>query len=59
MLVRQIKLKLSKSEVGKLHYWLWTLTGVYNWAIRKIELDAKNKIYHSALSRLLVTVAIN
>jgi transposase len=26
---------------------LWNLTGVWNWAVRKIELDAKNGIYHS------------
>lgn len=30
--------------------WLWHLTGVYNWAVRKIELDAKGGVYHSAWS---------
>ena len=27
--------------------WLWNLTSVWNWAIRKIELDAKDKIYYT------------
>lgn len=27
--------------------WLWHLTGVYNWAVRKIDLDAKDKRYHT------------
>jgi hypothetical protein len=27
---------------------LWNLTGVWNWAVRKIELDAKDKIYYDA-----------
>ena len=26
---------------------MWHLTDVWNWAIRKIELDAKNKLYYS------------
>lgn len=30
-----------------LEQWLWHLTGLYNWAIRKIELDAKDRVYHS------------
>lgn len=29
--------------------WLWILTGVWNWAIRKIELDAKDGIYHTEI----------
>jgi putative transposase len=45
MVVRKLKLKLNKSQEKTLEEWLWCLTGVYNWAIRKIELDAKNKIY--------------
>lgn len=27
--------------------WLWHLTAVYNWAVRKIELDAANRVFHS------------
>lgn len=47
MLVRELKLKPNKTQVKQLEAWLWCLTGVYNWASRKIELDAKDKIYHS------------
>lgn len=43
-----LKLRLTRAEERTLETWLWHLTGVYNWAIRKIELDAKDGIYHSA-----------
>jgi hypothetical protein len=47
MVIRKLKLKLTKTQETKLESWLWHLTGVYNWAIRKIELDAHDKIYHN------------
>lgn len=47
MIVRTLKLKLSKKQEVQLNQWLWNLTDVYNWAIRKIENDAKDKIYYS------------
>ena len=47
MLRRELKLKPTKNQVKQLEEWLWCLTGVYNWVIRKIELDANDKIYHS------------
>src|ERR1039457_6372033 len=47
MIVRTLKLKLTKKQETLLNQWLWNLTGVWNWAIKKIEHDAKNKIYHS------------
>jgi len=43
----QLKLKLRPAQERQLDRWLWHLTGVYNWAIRKIELDAAHGIYHS------------
>lgn len=49
MIVRELKLKPTKSQITKLEEWLWCLTGVYNWASRKIELDAKDKIFHRKL----------
>lgn len=49
MLVREIKLKPNKSQTAKLEEWLWCLTGVYNWVSRKIELDAKDKLYYRKL----------
>ena len=47
MIVRTLKLKLTKKQEAQLDQWLWHLTGLYNWAIKKIEHDAKEKIYHS------------
>lgn len=50
MISRELKLKLTKTQEATLNQWLWRLTDVYNWAIRKIELNAENKIYFSKLS---------
>lgn len=47
MIQRQIKLRLSPKDAATLDGWLWNLTGVWNWAVRKIELDAKGGIYYS------------
>lgn len=47
MIQAQIKLKLTSAQEAALSEWLWHLTGVWNWAVRKIELDAKDRIYHS------------
>lgn len=47
MIVRQLKLKLYKSQETQLIEWLWNLTGLYNWAIRTIKLNAENKKYLS------------
>jgi putative transposase len=46
MLQAQLKLRLTRRQETTLLGWLNNLTGVYNWASRKIELDAKDKIYH-------------
>jgi len=45
MIVRTLKLKLNKTQETTLNQWLNNLTGVYNWGFRKIECNAKNKIY--------------
>jgi putative transposase len=47
MIQRQLKLRLNSSQEAQLHTWLFHLTGVWNWAIRKIEQDAKDGIYYS------------
>jgi transposase len=47
MIQRQLKLRLNSSQTHQLDTWLWHLTGVWNWAIRKIEADAKDGIYYS------------
>jgi putative transposase len=38
---------LTVRQEKALEGWLWHLTGVYNWASRKIELDAEDGFYHS------------
>lgn len=48
MLVRSLKLKLNRNEQGRLEQWLWHLAGVWNFAVRKIELDARDGVYHSS-----------
>lgn len=47
MIIRSLKLKLNTAQKKTLEGWLWNLTGVWNFAIRKIELDARDGIYHS------------
>jgi putative transposase len=47
MIQRQLKLRLNTSQAQHLDTWLFQLTGVWNWAIRKIEQDAQDGIYSS------------
>jgi putative transposase len=47
MLQAQLKLRLTVRQEKALEGWLWHLTGVYNWASRKIELDAKDGVHHT------------
>lgn len=48
MITRELKLKLTKNQEKELQNYLWCLTGVYNWAIRTIKLNAQDKIYLTA-----------
>lgn len=47
MIQRQLKLRLNRTQEREFERWLWHLTGVWNWAIRKIELDSADGFYHS------------
>ena len=47
MIQRQIKLRLTKRQETTLEEWLPTLTSVWNWAIRKVGLDAQGGIYYT------------
>jgi transposase len=47
MIQCQLKLRLTKEQEDLVLGWLWNLTGVWNFAVRKIEQDAKDGIYHS------------
>ena len=50
MIQTQLKLRLSATKEAQLNDWLWSLTAVHNFAVRKIELDAKDKIYHGSMN---------
>lgn len=47
MVQYQLKLRLTTKQESTLNEWLFILTSVWNWAVRKIELDAHDHIYHS------------
>lgn len=47
MIQHQIKLRPNAKLEKELGEWLWSLTGVHNWAARKIGLDAKDGIYYT------------
>jgi putative transposase len=49
MIQAQLKLRLNTVQESQLNDWLWHLASVWNWAIRKIELNAKDKIYFSKM----------
>ena len=44
---RTLKLRPNRDQEAKLNQWLWNLTGLWNWAIKKIENDARDGVYHS------------
>lgn len=45
MIQAQLKLRLTKAQECEFERWLMHLGSVWNWAIRKIELNAADKIY--------------
>lgn len=47
MIQHQVKLRPNSKLEKELSEWLWSLTGVHNWAIRKIEQDAKDGVYYT------------
>ena len=47
MIQVQLKLRIKPKQKVILNEWLLVLTRVWNWAIRKIELDGKDGIYYS------------
>jgi hypothetical protein len=47
MVQYQLKLRLNRDQERTFDTWLYHLASVHNWAIRKIELDARDGIYYS------------
>jgi len=49
MICRKLKIIPNRTQEHQLEEWLWILTGVWNWAVRKIEQDAQGGIYYSRM----------
>lgn len=49
MICRQLKIIPNRTQEHQLEDWLWMLTGVWNWAVRKIEQDAQGGLYYSRM----------
>jgi putative transposase len=47
MIQSQLKIRCNATLSRQLDEWLFTLTGVWNWAVKKIEHDAQDGIYYS------------
>lgn len=47
MIQVQLKLRPTDRQERILNRWLWHLSGLWNWTIKKIEHDAKGGIYHT------------
>ena len=47
MIQTQLKLRLNVTQETLFNSWLFMLTGVWDWAIRKIENDAKGGVYYT------------
>lgn len=47
MISRHLKLKLNRSQEEKLNSWIPILTSIYNFGIRKIELNLKDRVHFS------------
>ncbi len=43
-----VKLKLTPKQERRLADWLWHMTDVWNWTVKRIEHDAANRIYESS-----------
>lgn len=50
MIQRQVKLILTPRQERQLNRWLWHLSGVWNWAVKKIEHDAVSGVYYTPMS---------
>lgn len=46
----EVRLRLRPAQERVLDRWLWCLTGVWNWAVKKIEADASHGVYHSSFA---------
>lgn len=47
MIKVELKLRLRPAQERQLERWLWCLTGMWNWAVRKLEADGREYIRYS------------
>src|SRR5215469_10873838 len=45
MVQYQLKLRMTKGQEAECTRWLYHLASVWNWAVRKVELNAQDQIY--------------
>lgn len=45
MIQVQLKLRPTKAQERQLNHWLWHLTGVWNWAVKKVEANPRLSLY--------------
>ena len=58
MIQAQIKLRVKNRQEPILSEWLLVLTRVWNWAIRKIELDARDGIFYTKMEIKKIQIII-
>lgn len=51
MLQCQLKLRMTKAQEREAERWLFHLASIWNWGVRKIELNAADKIYFSQFGK--------
>ena len=49
MVQYQLKLRMTKAQETECERWLYHLASVWNWAVRKIELNAKDNLFFSKI----------
>lgn len=50
MITRQLKIRPTINQEKILNDWLWSLTGIWNWSVRKIDQDGQGGIYYSRMN---------
>lgn len=59
MIQVQLKLRPCKSQIQELERWLYHLESVWNWGVRKIELNAETEKVCCGLSEEANTGEVN
>jgi putative transposase len=49
MIQRQLKLRPTCKQEAMLNQWLWNLSAVYNWAVKKFENDMRDRVFYTSM----------